>query len=101
MKVIIDVVPNHVARRYESISRPEGVEDFGANDDTSVEWARDNNFYYVVGEDFELPDFPPHYQPLGNLFVARDRFDGHGELHLCGGQQCLRLCWNRWPVFHD
>jgi len=65
MKVIIDVVPNHVARRYESISRPDGVEDFGANDDTSVEWARDNNFYYVVGEDFELPDFPARYQPLG------------------------------------
>jgi oligosaccharide 4-alpha-D-glucosyltransferase len=65
MKVIIDVVPNHVARRYESISRPEGIEDFGANDDTSVEWARDNNFYYIVGEDFELPDFPEHYKPLG------------------------------------
>ena len=65
MEVIIDVVPNHVARRYESISRPDGVEDFGANDDTSVEWARDNNFYYVVGEDFELPDFPDHYKPLG------------------------------------
>ena len=65
MKVIIDIVPNHVARRYESISRPDGVDDFGANDDTSVEWARDNNFYYVVGEDFELPDFPEHYRPLG------------------------------------
>ena len=65
MKVIIDIVPNHVARNYESISRPEGVEDFGANDDTTVEWARDNNFYYVVGEDFEVPEFPPTYRPLG------------------------------------
>jgi oligosaccharide 4-alpha-D-glucosyltransferase len=65
MKVIIDIVPNHVARRYESISRPDGVDDFGANDDTSVEWARDNNFYYVVGEDFHLPEFPDDYQPLG------------------------------------
>jgi hypothetical protein len=45
MGVIIDIVPNHVARNYESISRPAGVEDFGASDDTSVEWARDNNFY--------------------------------------------------------
>lgn len=65
MKVIIDVVPNHVARRYASISRPDGIEDFGANDDTTVEWARDNNFYYVVGKDFELPEFPEHYKPLG------------------------------------
>ena len=55
MKVIIDIVPNHVARGYESISRPRNVDDFGANDDTRVEWARDNNFYYVVGEDFSVP----------------------------------------------
>ena len=48
MKVIIDIVPNHVARDYHSLSAPEGVSDFGAQDDTSVEYARDNNFYYVV-----------------------------------------------------
>ena len=62
MKVIIDIVPNHVARGYESLSRPDGVEDFGANDDTSVEWARDNNFYYIVGENFRVPE---GYVPLG------------------------------------
>ena len=65
MKVIIDIVPNHVARGYESLSRPDGIEDFGANDDTSVEWARDNNFYYVVGQDFSVPESPVGYQPLG------------------------------------
>ena len=65
MKVIIDIVPNHVARGYESLSRPDGVEDFGAADDTSVEWMRDNNFYYVVGEDFGVPESPDGYQPLG------------------------------------
>jgi glycosidase/predicted alpha/beta superfamily hydrolase len=65
MKVIIDIVPNHVARGYESVSRPDGVADFGANDDTSVEWARDNNFYYVVGEDFRVPESPDGYAPLG------------------------------------
>ena len=65
IKVIIDIVPNHVARGYESISRPGGIADFGANDDTSVEWARDNNFYYVVGEDFSVPVSPEGYAPLG------------------------------------
>ncbi len=65
MKVIIDIVPNHVARGYRSLSRPEGVADFGASDDTSVEWARDNNFYYVPGEDFEVPSSPGDYRPLG------------------------------------
>ncbi|WP_231401295.1 alpha-amylase family protein [Alteromonas sp. B31-7] len=64
MKVIIDIVPNHVARDYESLLAPEGVSDFGAHDDTSVEYARDNNFYYVVGEAFEVPD-GGDYKPLG------------------------------------
>ncbi len=62
MNVIIDIVPNHVARRYESAGAPRGIRDFGADDDASVEWARDNNFYYVVGEDFAVPD---GYVPLG------------------------------------
>ena len=65
MKVIIDIVPNHVARSYASTSRPEGVSDFGANDDTTVEWARDNNFYYVPGKDFLVPVSPDGYSPLG------------------------------------
>ena len=65
MRVIIDIVPNHVARGYESIAKPEGVEDFGAGDDTSVAWARDNNFYYVPGEDFAVPESPAGYAPLG------------------------------------
>ncbi|MGB5411308.1 MAG: alpha-amylase family glycosyl hydrolase, partial [Woeseiaceae bacterium] len=65
MKVIIDIVPNHVARGYESLQRPNGVEDFGASDNTSVEWARDNNFYYVPGSDFQVPESPENYRPLG------------------------------------
>ncbi|WP_366182739.1 alpha-amylase family protein [Flavobacterium ovatum] len=62
MKVIIDIVPNHVARRYEGKTNPKGVKDFGANDDTSVEYSRDNNFYYIPNSQFELPDIE---KPLG------------------------------------
>ena len=65
MKVLIDIVPNHVARGYQSLSAPEGVVDFGENDDVSVEYARDNNFYYVVGENFKVPEGQNGYQPLG------------------------------------
>ncbi|MEQ9562103.1 MAG: glycoside hydrolase family 31 protein, partial [Woeseiaceae bacterium] len=61
MQVVIDIVPNHVARAYRSLAAPAGVRDFGADDDTSVEWARDNNFYYVVGESFRVP---AGYTPL-------------------------------------
>ncbi|MCA1747222.1 MAG: hypothetical protein LC655_05965, partial [Bacteroidales bacterium] len=52
LKVIIDIIPNHVARNYESISAPEGVNDFGADDDKSVVYDRDNNFYYLPGKPF-------------------------------------------------
>jgi len=65
LKVIMDIVPNHVARTYESAAKPEGVRDFGADDDTSVTYARDNNFYYVPGEDFKVPTAEGGYKPLG------------------------------------
>jgi oligosaccharide 4-alpha-D-glucosyltransferase len=56
MKVIIDIVPNHIARHYASSDRRRGFEDFGTDDNSSVAWAYDNNFYYVVGEDFTIPE---------------------------------------------
>ncbi len=65
MKVIIDIVPNHVARNYQSLNNPKGIVDFGANDDTSLEYNRDNNFYYVVNEPFKVPVPKQGYKPLG------------------------------------
>jgi glycosidase len=65
MQVIIDIVPNHVARNYHSLNNPQGISDFGQHDDKTVEYRRDNNFYYVVGEDFKVPKLPNGYQPLG------------------------------------
>jgi glycosidase len=65
LKVMIDIVPNHVARRYESKGKPAGVRDFGADDNTTLAYHRDNDFYYIPGKAFEVPDFPAHYQALG------------------------------------
>lgn len=65
LKLLIDIVPNHVARNYQSISNPEGTQDFGADDDTSVQYHVNNNFYYNPGESFEVPDPLNDYQPLG------------------------------------
>jgi glycosidase len=65
LKVIIDIVPNHVGRAYASISNPEGIESFGASDDTSVVYRRDNNFYYIPGEPFRVPQWVNGYLPLG------------------------------------
>ncbi|KKO48353.1 alpha-amylase [Arsukibacterium sp. MJ3] len=65
MQVVIDIVPNHVARDYQSLAKPAGVTDFAASDDNSVDYARDNNFYYVPGQPFQVPEWPSTYQVLG------------------------------------
>ena len=77
LKVIIDIVPNHVARGYQSVSNPEGLEDFGASDDTSLEYARDNNFYYIPGQPFIVPQPLNNYTPLGGEDhpLSDSRFD--------------------------
>ncbi len=56
LKVIIDIVPNHIARKYEGKSNPEGVRDFGADDNTQVEYDKNNNFYYIPNQHFQIPD---------------------------------------------
>ena len=54
MKVIIDFVPNHVAREYKSICKPEGVKDLGEEDDTTMHFSTKNNFYYCWGQPLDL-----------------------------------------------
>jgi glycosidase len=55
LKVIIDFVPNHVARAYKSDAKPAGVDDLGAKDNTSVAFNANNNFYYLPGQSFRPP----------------------------------------------
>ena len=56
MKVIIDFVPNHVARQYHSICKPEGVKDLGEEDNPQNGFDPQNNFYYCPGQRF-MPYF--------------------------------------------
>lgn len=65
LKVIIDIVPNHVARNYQSLTNPEGTTDFGAEDDKTKTYDVNNNFYYNPGEAFKVPEWKHGYQPLG------------------------------------
>ena len=76
MKVIIDIVPNHVARDYHSTAKPNGVKDFGEQDDTSKDYDVNNNFYYVPGESFQVPS-SDSYQVLGGNShpLADGKFD--------------------------
>ena len=52
LKVIIDFVPNHVARQYHSICAPEGVKDLGEEDNQQNGFDPQNNFYYCPGQRF-------------------------------------------------
>jgi glycosidase len=52
LKVIIDFVPNHVAREYESDAKPEGVSDLGEGDNPMMFFEPRNNFYYITGQEF-------------------------------------------------
>ena len=64
MKVIIDFVPNHVARQYKSIAKPDGIKDFGEDDDTGKQFYPMNNFYYCPGQDFAPYIDLYHGEPL-------------------------------------
>ena len=52
MKVIIDFVPNHVARQYHSICKPDNIADLGEGDNPQRGFDPQNNFYYCPGERF-------------------------------------------------
>ena len=90
LKVIMDIVPNHVARRYESIAKPEGTRGFGEDDDTTVQYAVNNNFYYNPNEAFQLPEgiygeyheFPAKWTGNGARASKPDRNDWYETVKL-------------------
>jgi len=52
LKVVIDFVPNHVARQYHSVCKPAGVKDLGEGDNAERGFDPQNNFYYCPGQPF-------------------------------------------------
>ena len=46
LKMIIDFVPNHVARDYGKTAPTSGHPVLGGEDDKSVHWRPENDFYY-------------------------------------------------------
>lgn len=51
LHLIMDFVPNHVAREYHSVKAPKGVQDLGSADDTSLAFSAMNNFYYIPSQE--------------------------------------------------
>jgi glycosidase len=74
MKVVIDIVPNHVARNYKSVAKPKGINDFGEQDDTSKEYDKNNNFYYVPGQSFQVPTSQSYLVLGGSTHPLADGF---------------------------
>ncbi|MCA0958999.1 alpha-amylase family protein [Muricauda ruestringensis] len=98
MKVIIDIVPNHVARNYEGKTNPDGVVDFGSSDDTSKEYAVNNNFYYIPGEAFKVPDWQEGYLPLGGEEnnLADSKFEENPAKWTGNGSRLAQPHYNDW-----
>lgn len=61
VKAIIDFIPNHVARCYNSIAANKKAQlqtcnHLGQNDNNAVKFDRNNDFYYILNESFKVPD---------------------------------------------
>lgn len=93
LKVIIDFVPNHVAREYKSICKPKGVKDLGETDNTGKHFDANNNFYYCPNEPLGTSAIPlpngieadnsnemaTKYTETVARCTGNDRFDAHPQ----------------------
>ena len=59
LKVIIDFVPNHVSRDYGKVNPTPGHPVLGAEDDKTVHWKAENDFYYYPNQSLVLPNKAP------------------------------------------
>lgn len=77
LKVIIDFVPNHVARQYGSDAKPEGVIDLGETDLTDYAFHSKNNFYYLPGQSFHPQFDVDGYVEFPAKATGNDQFTAH------------------------
>lgn len=79
LKVIIDNVPNHVARNYNSVNKPLSVKDLGKDDDKTKSFSSQNNFYYIPNHELDI-QLPPdkkhdfHYTEFPAMVTGNDCF---------------------------
>ena len=67
LKVIMDLVPNHVARTYHTDAKPANVRGIGQDDDNTKSFSPQNDFYYITGQSFVVPQ---GYNPGGDDFPS-------------------------------
>ena len=86
LKAIIDFVPNHVSRDYGKVNPVVGHPVLGQDDDRTVHWKQENDFYYYPGEELKLP-VPP--------------VPGHGPYHEYPAMATGNNCFSPEPGIND
>ena len=81
MKVVIDFVPNHVARQYQSICKPDGERDLGEDDDPTMHFSTHNNYYYLWGQPLELSFLAPHSSTNSSLLASPSSTNSSTNYH--------------------
>ncbi len=85
LKVIIDFVPNHVARQYHSICKPNGVKDLGETDNQENGFDPQNNFYYCPDQRF-TPYFDLYHGELNPYIEEPAKATGNDHFDNAPGQ---------------
>ncbi|GAB6394825.1 MAG: alpha-amylase [Bacteroidales bacterium] len=112
VKVIIDFVPNHVARQYLSDAPLPYREDLGQRDNTSVAFAANNNFYYIPGHPLalegnikdngmEYTEFPAKATGNNRFDAAPCRTDWYETVKLNYGVDYLNMKTTRFDPIPD
>ena len=86
LKVIMDFVPNHVSRDYGKIDPTPGHPVLGAEDDKSVHWKPENDFFYYPGQSLTLPTAVP---------------EGMEPYHECPAMATGNNCYTASPGIND
>lgn len=85
LKMIIDFVPNHVARQYHSDAKPKGVKDLGEDDNTNWAFSLNNNFYYIPNSQFS-PNFSLNDEQMGDYVEVPAKVTGNDCFTQWAGQ---------------
>lgn len=119
LKLIIDFVPNHVARQYHSDAKPRHIKDLGAEDDVQSAFHPDNNFYYIPnkklelqfninqgdGEYIEMPAKATGNDCFSNCPSVNDWYEtvklNYGINYQNGGERCFLPIPNTWEKMRD
>lgn len=74
LKVLIDFIPNHVAREYNSDKKPKGIKNLGENDNTNLAFSPENNFYYIPFQKFNPSFDTNNFEEFPAKATGNDQF---------------------------